>query len=44
MGKSKYKTLFTDAKGLFASQIDKHVFSQEFNELELEEKHLKNKI
>lgn len=33
MEKYEYKTLFTDAKGVFGGKVDKHTFQMELSEL-----------
>lgn len=33
MDKFEYKTLFTDAKGVFGGKVDKYTFQNELNEL-----------
>jgi len=33
MDKFEYKTLFTDAKGIFGGKVDKYKLQQELNEL-----------
>lgn len=33
MDRFEYKTLFTDAKGIFGGKVDKYAFQQELNEL-----------
>ena len=36
MDKFEYKTLFTDAKGVFGGKVDKYAFQHELNELGLQ--------
>lgn len=36
MDKFEYKTLFTDAKGVFGGKVDKYTFQQELNALGIE--------
>lgn len=36
MDKFEYKTLFTDAKGVFGGKVDQYTFQNELNELGLQ--------
>jgi hypothetical protein len=36
MDKFEYKTVFTDAKGVFGGKVDQHEFQKELNELGLQ--------
>lgn len=44
MEKYEYKTLFTDAKGVFGGKLDQSVFQNELNELGLQGWELINSV